>query len=102
MLEESGLTLKMEKYKFFSNAIDYLGQLIRTGRLYIAEHSSDAIRSLKDPTTITYLKSSWDCKCFRLFVPNFLLIASTSNSKLQKYQPSNFGPLREKEFSAIK
>lgn len=51
MLGEAGVTHKLEHCKFFDEAIDYLGHVIRPGRLYLAKHTANAVENLKHPVT---------------------------------------------------
>lgn len=53
LLSKAGVSLKLKKCRFFTTTIDYLGHVIRPGRLEIASHTGDAIRGLKPSTILT-------------------------------------------------
>ena len=102
LLADAGVTLKLKKCFFFTDKIDYLGHVIRPGKLQIAEHTTDAIRQLQAPTNLTELRSFLGlCNVFRRFVPNFARIAAPLNRKLRKGEPTVFGPLNEEEMGAL-
>lgn len=48
-LSESGVTLILNKFFFFTDTVDYLGHFIRPGELYVGSHTADAIDGLKEP-----------------------------------------------------
>lgn len=43
LLYEASVTLKLKKYKFFAERIDYLGFVIRPGRFELAERTTDGV-----------------------------------------------------------
>lgn len=98
LLEEKGLIFEVEKWKLFSDTIDYPGQAIHPGLIEIAERTSNAIRGLKYLKNITDFNSFLAlCKVFGRLVPNFNDIEEPINYNLQKDQPRNFEPLSEVE-----
>lgn len=57
LLNKMGVTLKLKKCSFVTEANDYLGQTIRPSRLEVASHTTDAICELKALTSLTKLHS---------------------------------------------
>ena len=57
ILKEAGLSLKLKKCNFFTKIIDYLGHVIRPGKLEVAEKNTAALQGFKEPTTQTQLRS---------------------------------------------
>ncbi len=49
VLKGAGLSLKLRKCTFFSNKVDYLGHVIRPGRLEVATKNTAAIAGLQPP-----------------------------------------------------
>lgn len=94
LLAPAGLTFNKNMCNFLGNKIDNLGHVIKPGRFEMADHTTDAIRDLKDPATITELKSILSpCNVFGSFVQNCSWISAPLNANLSKYQPSKFGAL---------
>lgn len=102
LLKDAGVTLQLKKCQFFTDNVDYLGHVIRPGKLQVADKTTEAIEGLKPPTTVTGIRSFLGlCNVFRRFVPNFARISSPLNAKLRKGEPSSFGDLDEKETEAF-
>jgi Reverse transcriptase (RNA-dependent DNA polymerase) len=57
LLREAGLSLKLAKCHIFKDTVDYLGHVIRPGRLGIAEKNTDALKGATLPRTQTELRS---------------------------------------------
>ncbi len=55
LLEEAGVTLKLKKCQLFCDTVDYLGHVIRPGRLALAEKNTRALKEAKHPQTQTEL-----------------------------------------------
>lgn len=53
LLKNSEVTLKRKKCRFFTKTVNFLTDIIPTGRLEIASHTKDAIYGLKIPTNLT-------------------------------------------------
>ena len=78
--------------------MDYLGHVIRPGKLEVSSRTCEAIRQAKEPTTQTGIRSFVGlCKVFRRVVPNFARFATPLNRKLEKDQPTKFGDLTDEE-----
>lgn len=56
MLLDAEVTLKLNNCQLFTDKIDYLGHIMRPGRLEAGIHTPDAIRGLKEPTIVTELR----------------------------------------------
>jgi Reverse transcriptase (RNA-dependent DNA polymerase) len=57
LLGNAGLSLKLKKCHLFSSTVDYLGHVIRPGRLGVAEKNTVALRTAPLPRTQTVLRS---------------------------------------------
>lgn len=61
LMQKAGMTSKIKKCVFFSDAIDYREHVVTLGRLHIATETTDSARRLKYPTIPSELRSFWDC-----------------------------------------
>jgi hypothetical protein len=52
----AGLSLKLKKCHFFAETVDYLGHVIRPGRLVVTEKNTSALKSPPLPRTQTELR----------------------------------------------
>jgi Reverse transcriptase (RNA-dependent DNA polymerase) len=85
LLYGAGLSLKLAKCAFFRDTVNYLGQVIRPGKLEVATKNTDALKTAKPPTTQTELRSFLGlCSVYRRFVLSFAKVASPLNSLLRK------------------
>jgi RNase H-like domain found in reverse transcriptase/Reverse transcriptase (RNA-dependent DNA polymerase) len=102
LLREAGLSLKLKKYRFSSQTVDYLGHVIRPGRLGVAEKNTDALRDAALPRTQTDLRSFWGlCNVYRRFVPHLASLAAPLNVYLTKGKPSVLGILSDPALAAF-
>lgn len=77
---DAGATLKLDKCRFFTDTIDYLGRVILPRRLEIASQTTNVIRELQPPTYLTDLQSFFGLrKVFQQFVPHFSRTATQLN-----------------------
>jgi hypothetical protein len=99
LLGNSGLSLKLKKCHFFSDTVDYLGHVLRPGRLGVAEKNTTALRTAPLPRTQTELRSFLGlCNVYRRFVPHFSALAAPLNALLCKgMPPPNWGLSRKTE-----
>ena len=56
-LQEAGFSLKLKKCDFFKIKVDYLGHVVRTGKLAIAQKTTKAVEEFRLPETQTHIKS---------------------------------------------
>ncbi|CDF40036.1 retrotransposon protein [Chondrus crispus] len=106
VLQDAGLSLKLEKCNFFAESVDYLGHVIRPGLLAVAEKNTDAIKKAQERTTQTELRSFLGmCNVYRRFVPNFARTAAPLNVLLAKGKPfqlEKFSVEQSKAFGLLK
>lgn len=100
------MTLKFNKCYFFTDTVDYLGHVIRPGKLEVASHTIDAIDGLNKPTTVTKLRLFLVFfNVFRRLVPNISIITSPLTNKLRKDEPATFdriGKDKTEAFDSLK
>lgn len=85
LLQRAGEAIKLKNCPFLTNIIDYLGYIIRPGRLKVGGYTVDAICQPRTPTKVIERRSfSGLCNIFRRFVPDFPRIASTSSKLFEK------------------
>jgi Reverse transcriptase (RNA-dependent DNA polymerase) len=77
LLYGAGLSLKLAKCAFFRDTFNYLGHVIRPGKLEVAAKNTDALKTAKPPATQTELRSFLGlCNVYRRLVPSFAKVAS--------------------------
>lgn len=102
LLYEAGVKLKLKNCKFVADIIDYLSHVTRPSYLKIAEHRTDAVGKLEQPTTQTELRSFLGlCNVFKRFVSSFARLAAALKNKLRKDQQKQFGLLEERESVSV-
>ena len=102
LLGTAGLSLKLAKCFFFKDTVDYLGHVIRPGKLAVAVKNTDSLRSALPPTTQTELRSFLGlCNVYRRFVPGFAKIAEPLNHLLKKGEGPKLGPLTKEQLLAF-
>jgi len=68
-LGKAGVTLKAAKWHFFQEEVEYLGHVIRPGRVHVLEKNLRALRGLRYPETQTQMKSFLGtCGVYRRFM----------------------------------
>lgn len=71
LLRIAGATPRLKTCKFFTETVDYLGNVIRQRRFENSSHTTDAIRRLNASTNLTELRSFLGlCIIIRQLVPN--------------------------------
>ena len=90
-LGEAGGTLKIKKCKVFSKTVEYLGHVIKPGKLEIDNANTKSLRGAKPATTKTELRSFLGlCNVYRRFIKNFSMTAHPLNALLTKGSPDKF------------
>ena len=70
-LQAAGLTLKKQKYEFALPSVQYLGHIINAQGLHPSPKKVEAVRSARQPTNVTELKSFLGLINYYIqFVPN--------------------------------
>jgi RNase H-like domain found in reverse transcriptase/Reverse transcriptase (RNA-dependent DNA polymerase) len=94
LLGNSGLSLKLKKCHFFSDTVDYLGHVIRPGRLGVTENNTTALRTAPLTRAQTKLRSFLGIfNVYRRFVPHFSTLAAPLSALLCKCMPPQLGPI---------
>jgi len=96
LLGKAGVTLKARKCHFFQEEVEYLGHVIRPGRVHVLGKNLRALRGLRYSETQTQMKSFLGMRgVYRRFVADFAKIAKTltalTNTKLPKKLPPPSG-----------
>jgi len=92
-LRESGVTLNLEKCTWFSDEVEYLGHIVRPGKLHVHNKNVDALKHAKFPTTKTQLKSFLGmCNLDRRFVKDFSKRAKPLNALNRAEIPLDLPP----------
>lgn len=56
LLQMAGVTLKLERFRFLTNTINYFGHIFLQRRLEFSLHATDAIKQLKESRNVTKLR----------------------------------------------
>lgn len=89
------------KCSFLADVVDYIDLVIRPRHLNLASHTTDVIRALEPPTSISELKSFLGIgNVFQQFFLHFARIAALLNERLKKYQPATSLLISSKELDA--
>ena len=101
-LRNAGFSLNLKKCEFFKQQVDYLGHVIRPGKLSVALKTTEAVAGFHPPKTQTHVKSFLGlCNVYRRFVPNFARVAAPLNALLKKGKPYTLDPLTEEVGKSI-
>jgi hypothetical protein len=77
LLRDSGVSLRLDKYRFFRRRVNYLGHVIEPVKLSVQATKVDIILKAKLPRTKTELRAFLDIyDVHRCFVPKFKTIAA--------------------------
>jgi len=92
LLGKARVTLKAAKCQFCQEEVEYVGHVIRPGRVQVLEKNLRALRGLRYPGTQTQMKSFPAlCGVYRRFVADFAKIAkpltALTSTKLPKRLP---------------
>jgi hypothetical protein len=98
LLGTATLSLKLAKCFFFKDTVDYLGHVMRLGKLADAVVNTDSLRSALPPITQTEFRSFLGlCNVYRRFVTGFAKIAGPLNHLLKKCEGQKLGPLTKEQ-----
>jgi len=87
-LREAGVTLNLEICTWFSDEVEYLGNIVRPGQLHVHNKNFDALKHASFPTTKTQLKSFLGmCNVYRRFVKDFSKRAKPPNAMTRAEVP---------------
>jgi len=102
LLGEKGVTLKAKKCHLFSNEVEYLGHVIRPGRISVNEKTLKAIRKTIYPKTQTQLRSFLGmCHVYRRFTADFAKVAKPLNKLVSSSLPKKLCPPTMEEQAAL-
>jgi len=101
-LGKAGVTLKAAKCHFFRKEVEYLGHVIRPGRVHVLEKSLRAPRGLRYPETQTQMKSFLGvCAIYPRVVADFAKIAQPLTALTRTKLPKRLPSRKEKETKAF-
>lgn len=102
LLHSAGAILKFNEGKRFTHIFELLGHVIRSRRLYLVFHMTEAISELQSATRLTELRSLLNlCNVFQRLVANVALITASHSQHLKKDYPASFNPLDSNEHNAM-
>lgn len=102
LLGEAGVTLKPTKCHLFSNEVEYLGHIVRPGRILVNEKNLMAIRRAKFPQTQTQLRSFLGmCNVYRRFVANYAKVSAPLNHLVSSKMPKRLDAPKPPEQEAF-
>ena len=93
LLGKHGVTLKAQKCHHCTNEVEYLGHVVRPGRLSVNEKNIKAIKKASFPQTQTQLRSFLGmCNLYRRFTVDFAKNAKPLNNMNSVNIPKRLGP----------
>jgi len=102
LLGENGVTPKAKKSHLFSNEVEYLGRVIRLGRISVNENGLKAIRKAIYPKTQTQLRSFLGmCNVYRRFTADFAMVAKLLSKLVSSSLPKKLCPPTKEEQAAF-
>jgi len=102
LLGKAGVTLKASKCHFFQEEVEYLGHVIRPGRVHVLEKNLRALRGFRYPESHTQRKSFLGmCGVYRRFVADFAKIAKPRTALTSTKLPKKLPPPSGKETDAF-
>ena len=102
-LREHGLTVKLSKMVFDAPKMEFLGMIIRQGKVEMDNKKLEAIEKWKPPTTVKgiHLFTGF-ANFYRKFIPNFSNIVAPLNLLTRKNEPWSWTPLQQNAFDELK
>jgi Reverse transcriptase (RNA-dependent DNA polymerase) len=98
----AGLSLNLKNVSFLQDSIDYLGHVIRPGKLAVAEKNTKALKTARPPTTQSELRSFLGlCNVYRRFISGFAKFASPLNALLLKRESPQLGVLSKEQLQSF-
>jgi len=102
LLGKHGATLKAQKCHLFSNEVEYLGHVVRPGRLSVNEKNLKSIKKAVFPKTQTQLRSFLGiCNVCRRFTVDFAKTAKPLNDLNSVKLPKRLSPPTPEEEAAF-
>jgi len=102
LLGKHGVTLKAKKCHLVSNKVEYLGHVVRPGRLSVNEKNLKAIKQAVLPKTQTQLRSFLGmCNVYRRFTADFAKTAKPLNELNSVKLPKRLPPPSPEEQAAF-
>jgi len=102
LLRKHGVTLKTQKCHLFSNGVEYLGHVVRPGRLSVNEKNLKIIKKAVFPKTQTQLRSFLGmCNVYRRFTVDFAKTAKPLNDLNSMKLPKRLSPPTLEEQAAF-
>jgi len=102
LLGKNSVTLKAKKCRLLSNQVEYLGHVIRPGRISVNEKNLRALRKAIYPNTQTQLRSFLGMyNVYRRFTADFAKVAKPLNKLVSSSLPKNLCPPTMEEHAAF-
>lgn len=102
LLGEAGVTLKASKCHLFSNAVEYLGHVMRSGRISVNDKNLKAIRKARFPRAQTQLRSFLGmCNVYQRFTKGYAKNSKPLNSLASSKMPKHLAPPTQVETEAF-
>jgi len=102
LLGKHGVTLKAQKCHLFRDEVEYLGHVVRPGRLSVNEKNPKAIKNAVFPKTQTQLRSFLGmCNVNRRFTVDFAKTAKPLNDANSAKLPKRLSPPTPEEQAAF-
>lgn len=101
LLSNVVMTVKLKKGSCFREIINYLGHIIPSDKLHVPTNTTEVIKALQNPTTVSEFWSFFELYNFyRRLVSNFAKLASPLSKKVMKGEPLQIS-FNEEEMKAV-
>jgi len=102
LLGKAGVTFQSSKCHFFQEEVEYLGHVIRPGRVHVVEKNLRALRGLRYLETQTQMtRFLGTCGVYRRFVADFAKIAKPLTALTSTKLPKKLRPPSGEEMDAF-